>query len=178
MRQRTRNPGKVMVVLIVLTIAVVAWSAPVKELPRRNIPPQIHSLASLDRISIAFAIPLPDELRRAGLSEQEILAACAKELSDAGFEIVADRDAPQLRFVVIFATDDQDPQQRGYALLATLDQAVRVQRLDRTLMLPTYVDLVVGLDPKAQLKRQLKAGFDKLANNLIKRARLADSTRK
>ncbi len=178
MRKRTRATGKVMTLLMVLTIAVVAWSAPIKETPQRAIPPQVYSLADLDRISVGFALPLPDELRSAGMTEQKILAACAKELSDAGFEIVADADAPRLQMIAILATDDLSPNQRGYALLATIDQPVRVQRLEQTLVLPTYVDLVVGLNAKVQMKRQLKVGFDKLVTNLIKRARLADSVRK
>ena len=177
MRQWTRVPAKPVQVVIVLIIAVVAWSAPIDGVPQRNIPSQVHSLATLDRISLAFSPPLPDELRRAGLSEQEILAACAKGLSDAGFEIVAAMGVPQWRMAAILATDDQEPNQRAYALLATLDQSVRVERLDRTLTLPTYLDLVVGLNAKEDMKKQVKVGFDKMVTNLIKRARLADSTR-
>lgn len=131
---------------MVLTIAVAVWSVPINRSQRPAMPLQLQSLTDLDRIGVGFARPLPDELRNVGLSEQKIVATCVKALLDAGFGIVTDKDIPQWRLAAILATDDQTPKQRGYRLLATLDQSVHVHQLDHAVVLSTYVDLVVGLN--------------------------------
>lgn len=119
--------------------------------PRQHLSDETIGLANIRKISIAIA-DLPVPLTRAGLTDEAIEASWREALTDAEYDVVsADRTATQLRLVILSATDDAVPEGVAYSINLQVLQRVHVERLERTLALPTHNILVTGLESRSNV---------------------------
>ena len=155
----------------VAVLAAAVWAAPISR-PRPKLPNQWQSLANIQQIDITIE-DTPPLLHEAGVTNATIRKGFSQALKEAGFEIKTGKDVPRLVLMVGVVTEPKVPDAVAYRLYARLEQSVHIKRLDVGMALPTYTDIVVGLEPKAALRRAVVKDLDPLIKNFINRVCLA-----
>ena len=169
MTRPERLCGSVLTLLAVVSLALAAWAAPMVPTTLR-LPDQLRSLADLKQVEIVFRRPLPPQYAKAGLTERSIRDQWTRLLEGAGLEVTGGKNVPRLGFVAMVLTDDRVPDARAYVMFCTVDQPAHLERLDQTLIVPTYTDLIVGIEHENVLSTVLQEKVKKVVENLVGRA--------
>lgn len=159
------------IVFVLPMTALVSSSAPT--LPRgKKVGDDVLSLAHLTEVALDIQ-PLTQCLKDRGMTAGKVAAAWSEALSDAGIGVVEpDAGTPVLRLETKATTD---PELTGTCFAAYLKvlQEVHVSRLNRTLMVPTYVYVMGGMDRERVLADTATAAINILLNGFIDHAELA-----
>lgn len=170
------NPSLLRLILIAIFFvlpmtALVSSSAPT--LPRgQRVGDDVLSLAHLAEVALDIQ-PLTRCLKDRGMTAGKVTAGWSEALADAGIGVIeADPDTPVLRLETKATTD---PELTGTCFAAYLKvlQAVHVPRLNRTLMVPTYVYVMGGMDRERVLADTATAAINILLNGFIDHVELA-----
>jgi len=137
------------VVLAVTMLGRLAVGDPIlPKTPKPN--DSIISLTGVKQVEI-LVNRLPNELRAAGLTEEDIKARWTKRLTDEHFVVAEGKGYPKLELRTIATVDPDVPNAVAYAFVIGFLQPVRIERLDQTLFLVTYSDTLMGQETTAHL---------------------------
>ncbi len=135
-------------------LGLIAFAAPAAPIlpgsPRLN--DKIKSLAGLQKLRVSVA-KLPGPVADAGLSAGSVRRRAESRLGEAGFNIVEDREAPELRLTIYHAEDPVCADAFAFCVRLAVHQTVRLERLDAPLRLETYNDQAVGMDAEDEMQR-------------------------
>lgn len=130
--------------LAVLLLVAASWLIAAPILPQRHVTDEVRSLADLSRVRLAVE-EVPATLAAHDIHTNDIRGAWSRRLRVAGIEQTDDRSAPRLWVKMIGGSDPTRPGSVAYTLMVELSQAVRVERLDQKLVVPTYTDVYAGM---------------------------------
>ena len=156
--------------LTVGAIAWLAWAGPF--VPATSaVPDTLRSLVGMQAVHLVLR-PLPVRLAESEFSPALARRQCTDRLQEAGYETDGEPRAPRL-FLRCVCLAHPDDDRHSYVLTLTLEQPVHVRRLNASLRLPTYVNLIVGMEDRAGLGTQIQAGYVRLIDTFIAQARTA-----
>lgn len=136
-------------------IGLSAWAAPI--LPRRStLSDTDRSLAGLKRIELIVE-DLPAQIKGVGLTAELLRKMIAKDLEAAGYQTTDTKRVSKLGVRVSAVTDPNVPGGIAFSVVMVLYQRVKIERLDRTLFVPTHAQVVLGLEAKHNLSKSIKA---------------------
>ena len=139
-----------------IMILSFAWRLPgAPVLPRpEKVPDKAMSLANLERVRLEI-LPLTPDALGLGLTQEQLRDAWKNHLEAAEVTVVDDEEAPKLSLHLKVLADRNEGDHFAYGLFMTLEQEVQVVRLDRTLVVPTYVANVLGIESEANIREDL-----------------------
>lgn len=177
MRHRTRLPIIPILLVVVLLIAVAAWSAPIVASTPKLSGDQ-RSLAGLEKIQLVFHTDfhtdkLADYFTNSTFTMDDIREQWRDRLEQAGFELANGSDAATLLVWARSLKDENVPEAWGFAVFCELIQPVHLERLEQTVTLSTYRGISVGLEHKRSAQRVFKGELDFLLDSFIKAAHMA-----
>jgi hypothetical protein len=130
------------------------------------------SLADLDRVRIVLE-PIPAVLRQLGVKGDEVEARCRRILRASGIEPDS-REQEQVLNLKFYAMEDDSVQHAmGYIVSLRFNQPADLQRIGRTLNVPTYARIGGGLEPKDKLLAVLTRIVDSLIEEFAAEVRVA-----
>jgi hypothetical protein len=141
-------------------------------LESREIHDQIRSLANVKRIELTIE-PMPADIEAAGVSAKSMRRSLSRRLKDAGFVVTQGEDGPVLRFRIATATHDTVPQGIAINLYMALHQRVRIHEIDEDLMVPTWMQNLVGLETMQNVGEAVTEQADVMIDTFIARCAAA-----
>ena len=165
------SAAKLLVVGGVIAVGAAALAGPML-FDETKLTDEVQSLAGLTKLAVEIE-PLPGDLREHGLTAERVRDDWVERLKAAGFEIVTGREHPRLFLKVRSGTEPES----GYAFVIDMKlyQPVRIERLDRTLNVPTYSTGALGLVTSDLLGKQIQAALDRKIRRFIELVRQATS---
>ncbi|MAE65493.1 MAG: hypothetical protein CMJ18_14580 [Phycisphaeraceae bacterium] len=134
-----RNPTR-----FVALIALIAVAAPI--VPRHaGLTDEDFSLARLERVQLRID-PFPGSLVDTGLDTEPVRTLWTRRLRAAGIRVVSDTDVPAVHLKVVGGLDDAVPEGVALSVTVELMQKVHVDRLDESLIVPTYTFVLAALE--------------------------------
>lgn len=154
-----------------LTVACLLAAAPI--LPgQAKLSPEVKSLTGIDKVEVLVqgASPLVNDKALTSELEQTITSL----LSEANIEVAKAADLPRLNVVLITNVNPAYPDAVSYTYHLSLEQNVRLERLDQTLFLPTYALVHGELTSRNQLHTEVKRILPLVINHFISRVAAAN----
>jgi len=162
--------GKMLVALaLVGAVCWIARSAPILPDDMR-LSDEVRTTAGIGAVRLIIP-PLPTPLVDAGISRNGIREDWKKQLEENHVKVVDDGEAPVLRLVVIFHTDESLPDAASYLCFLTLEQPVTVRRLDRGFTIPTWTGAGLGMKPMPEMARGFRAVLSVTLGKFLMRSR-------
>ncbi|MAE67062.1 MAG: hypothetical protein CMJ18_22605 [Phycisphaeraceae bacterium] len=159
------------IVLVTVTLGLATWAGPV--FPARTVRSnQVRSLADLSMIRIAVR-PLPEVLRRAGLSVDAIRSQWSEALQQAGFD-VSDEALALLELRLVTMQDPNDPDNFAINPVLMLYQNARVRRRPGELVIPTYVNIRIGIERRDGIANPVRRVLQAMRGQFIQDCRRAN----
>ena len=168
--------GSVAILLVVgsvLAMGVAALAGPLL-FDEKKLSDEIQSLAGLTKLAVEVE-PLPGELREHGLTAERVRDDWVEHLEKEGFEIVKGPEHPRLSLNVRGGAEPEAGSGYAFVIEIKLYQPVRIERLDRTLNVPTYSTGALGLVTSDLLGKQIQAALDRKIRRFIELVRQATS---
>ena len=159
------------VLLLLPATALVCISAP--NLPAGGkVGDDVLSLAHISEVALDIQ-PLTRRLRDRGMTAEKVVDAWTEALSDAGIQVGEDDgETPVLRLETK-ASVEEGLTGICFASYLKVLQPVHVPRLNRTLMVPTYVYVMGGMDSEQALADTATTAMNILLNGFVDRVELA-----
>jgi len=146
-------------------------------LPSAKKPPDtVLSLAKVRRVEVVVSHLAP-QLRAAGLDEEDVKARWTKRLVEEHFEVADGKGYSKLILRSVTTVDPDVPNAVGYVLVSSFEQAVRVERVDQTLFVPTYGETLVGLETNAHLGHAALLNVNRAVDLFIAAVKKADAAK-
>ncbi len=159
------------VLLLLPATALVCISAP--SLPgEAKLGDDVLSLAHITEVALDIQ-PLTRRLRDRGMSAAKIAAVWSETLADAGIHVADDDGKTPVLRLETKASVEEGLTGICFASYLKVLQPVHVPRLDRTLMVPTYVYVMGGMDSEQALSDTATAALNILLNGFVDRVALA-----
>lgn len=136
--------------LVLASVAAVAALAAPFVPGRRPLPPEVLSLADLTVLQLEVA-DLSSTYTDAGLRSENIRDQVTRRLTDAGIELREDSDMPRLVVKLATLVDEDQPDAVCVYVVMGIHQDVTVNRLKRSMLLPTATVATGKLCTKAKL---------------------------
>ena len=133
-------------------------------------------LAKVRQVEIVVAHLAP-QLRAAGLSEEDIKARWTKRLTEEHFEVADGKGYSKLLLRNVTTLDQDVPNAVAYAFVSRFEQAVRVERLNQTLFLPTYSETLLRLETNAHLGHAAMVNVNRAIELFIAAVKKADAAK-
>ncbi len=163
----------VIVFALVGLLTLLAWATPI--LPERGrLHDLVRSIKGIKQIGVKID-PLPELLEDAGVSAQRIRTRWVERLTEMGLVISGDEGHPQLRLTISATTDAAVPDGVAFNPYLTLEQRVRLPRLDYEFVTPTYVNVMVALETKENLARSVNRIVDRMLDGFIQNRERAEA---
>jgi hypothetical protein len=159
------SAAKLLIVGGVLVVGAAGLAGPLL-FDETKLSDEIQSLAGLTKLAVEVE-PMPGDLRELGLTAERIRNDWVGHLEKAGFEIVTGREHPRLYLKVRGGTEPEAGSGYAFVIEMKLYQPVRIERLDRTLNVPTYTTGALGLVTSGLLGKQIQAGLDRKIRRFI-----------
>ena len=159
-----------LLIIVVLLVGLVAWSAPI--LPRPALSDEVLSLARLETAELIIT-GVPLSIHRTGVTARKIYEQWKSKLTVAGLKLSSGEGVPKLRVSTSSATDESMPDGVAFVIFVTLEQPVRVTRLEKELWLPTWTGLKVGLRSGDDVEKHYEAVMNLAIVQFLKRMREA-----
>ena len=136
----------------------------------KKMPDDEMSLAGIEKLAVDVQ-PFPGSLEELGIKADFIRDRWIKRLKEADFEIVEGRDQPRIWLEMRAGSDPELGE--AYAFIARIRfiQPAHIERLDRTLNVPTYVTGAYGLLPPDRLNSEITRVMDERINAFISKVK-------
>ncbi|MAE62700.1 MAG: hypothetical protein CMJ18_00385 [Phycisphaeraceae bacterium] len=165
-------------ICIVASITVLSTWALVRSAPEMNTGRASDitlSLARIDRIGLLVA-DMPETLTDTGITNDQIIENWTGRLAKIGIEVVApDRKVPVLELRILSGTP---PQLSDDVVLTTvtltLRQPATIERVERTLIVPTYVHPVSQISKRDVLAASTARTLDNQMGRFLSNVRVAN----
>jgi hypothetical protein len=102
-----------------------------------QLPDEILSLSQIKKVRVQFPESLPEDLIKAGMTNERFQTLAKKRLSNAGIELVETGDVPVLLIKAITITDPSIREATALIFFCDVQQRIKLIRLDRELEVPT-----------------------------------------
>lgn len=161
-------------VVTVLVVAALVWAAPIVQ-KSPAISDEFLTLAQIDTVQLN--IMLDPALTKAGIKLEDIYDDWKGLLKAANITVDegdAAEDMKTISMIFVLRKHEQVTNATAYLGLLMLKQPVRIERLDRTLVIPTYTGVQVGLTPNNKIANSTRKALTTLISNFLKRARNSD----
>ena len=135
-----------------------------------KMPDDVVSLAGIDKLAIEIK-PFPGSLEDVGVTTDLIRDRWIKRLKEADFEIVEGRDQPRLWLDMRARSDPALGETYAFIARIRFIQPVYIERLDRTLNVPTYVTGAYGMLPPDHLRSDITRVLDERINTFISKVK-------
>ncbi len=150
-----------------LLAALVAVAAPI--LPgTRKMPGSLQSLAGLKEADLRI-VPLPPQLRAAGIREERIREVWRQQLEEAGIELKRSPNVPVMLLGTSYYTSEDLPGVAAVLATLTFKQSAHVSRLGKDLDVPTYTLTSHVLAPTSDVERVAKPALERMVEDFIGR---------
>jgi hypothetical protein len=151
--------------------ALVCFSAP--RLPSGpNLTDGELSLAHITKVRLDVE-PLNHLLQDTTLTRKRITDAWTETLASVGIEVVDDDPEVPVLKLSTKASVEKQLTGRCFATYLEVIQPVYIKRLDRTLMVTTFIYVMGGIDSEQNLSGTVWTAFNILVNGFIERVNLA-----
>ena len=138
---------------------------------------QQRSLEGIERVSLRID-PLPDRIRKLGIKPAILRQRWTAQLKAEGIAVGADdQGTPTLRFIISTVTARRVPGAVAFNPYLTLEQSVRIERLDVSIVVPTYAHVVCGLEADEDLRKSVLLTADMMIHRFIDAYRRAQGKR-
>ena len=130
-----------------ITSGVLTWlclAAPFLPAGRR-LPDEVISLAGIDRVQVRVR-PVARLLSQRGVTAELIERELEEGLERAGFEVVENEGVPTIEVKSLPVNDPAIPDAMAFDIQISVYQSVHIGRLNRKLVVPTYMDVNIALD--------------------------------
>ena len=115
----------------------------------------VISLAGIQQFGVTVT-PFQASLREIGMSAEHVRGRCIDLLEEAGYKVVKGDDQPYLSVAVrAFTNPKLDIAIHAYSLETKFLQPIELDRLDRTLEVPTYATSAYGISETENLAAHL-----------------------
>lgn len=138
-------------------LATLATHSPAEPmLPKKRAPSDdVISLAGIRQFGVTVA-PFQPFLQEIGMSAEHVRGRCIDLLEEAGYQAVNGNDHPYLSVAVrAFTNPKLDIAIHAYSLETKFLQPIELDRLDRTLEVPTYATSAYGMSETENLPTHL-----------------------
>lgn len=146
-------------------IAVFSSSLFVMAVPYTLAPPRVleetYSLANIK----AFSVEVQSE-DLPGITD-EVTNQIIDRLADAEYEIVNDPEVPRLVLHISTAMDPQQPDGLALAMIVAVHQPISVERLESTLVVPTFTSSHIKLTTHGDVKKVVLRQCPRLMDFMI-----------
>ena len=138
---------------------------------------QQRSLEGIERVRLRID-PLPDPIRKLGIKAAALRKRWTKQLEAGGLAVGADdQDVPTLRFMISAVTARRVPGAVAFNPYLTLEQPVRFERLDASIVVPTYAHVICGLEADGDVRKSVVLTADRMIYRFIEAYRRAQGKR-
>jgi len=162
----------VLAVVTVLVVAALVWAAPiVQKFPA--ISDEFLTLAQIDKVQLKVLM-LDPAMAKAGIKPEDIYDDWKGHLKAADITVVegdAAEDMITIRLMFVLRKHEQVTDATTYLGLLMLEQPVRIERLDRTFVIPTYTGVEAGLTPNNKIADSTRKALTTLISKFLKRTR-------
>lgn len=160
--------------LLLVSLVAMATAAPI--LPDGpHLTDEMMSLAGLSRFRVRIRPITPEVAQMTRLSDQVIAEQWKTKLRRAGFEVADGTDTgdPLIELQMQGGSDTGVPD--GFSFSATIEllQKVRIERLDRELMVPTYSYAMSGLETSQNLRDSARRVTERLLATFVRQCKTA-----
>ena len=149
------------------SVALLTRAAPMPP-ARPKLHDQIRSLAKLTSLELRID-PMDAAIRETGIESATIHRIWSKRLKEAGFKITEGKGDPVLAFTVSTVTDKAVPGGIAFNPYLSLSQRVHIDGIEKRLTVPTFVEIIVGLEPRENLGMGVAQQAERMIGNFIKR---------
>ena len=167
--------------IVIIALAVVAWAAPVA--PRSaELPDEVKAVAGLERLRMQV-LALPEVVRDAGLTEQDLEKQLRGLLLDAGFELVdddAEEETPPPAVILYVQPAEADTDLRdviAFGVFLEVKELARIHRIEQDLTLPTATLYAIKLCQKDALKSRIPKTVDEVIKSFLVAQQLTEVAR-
>ncbi len=158
-------------VLACLLLVTIIAAAPI--LPgNTGLSPEVKSLAGIRKVEVL--VQGASSLVNDEAFINELQQTITQLVTDAGLEVTQGVDLPRLNVVLITNVSSAYPDAVSYTYHLSLEQNVRIERLDQTLFLPTYALVHGELTSRDQLQTDVKRVLPVVINHFLSRVAAAN----
>lgn len=137
-------------------------------------PDTVQSLADfVDQVRIRIGTP-PEIFQQAGVTEEFIETRLRKQLEQKGIAVVDDDNAPVLDFSTFAVSEPKAADAVAYLCIIQVEQKVRLERLDRELLLPTFYYHMLGIEPPEAIAQTVRDSVTGTIRGLFQHIQMAD----
>ncbi|MAE66087.1 MAG: hypothetical protein CMJ18_17590 [Phycisphaeraceae bacterium] len=154
--------------------AVLCFAGPVLPSANKRLPDPILSLANLKRVRVRVT-PISPQLTRHDVTVQLVREKIETVLKEMRVTIVDDPEAPKLEFMTVVVVEPTIPEATAFNMRILLYQSTRIDRLDRSFIVPTYSDFNVSLDRTEKLRETAVVTLEQILSRF--RKSVEDATR-
>ena len=141
-------------------------------LPQAVVTQEMRSLAGIHDLKFIIE-PLPLDIEQA-VGRRAVRRHCTPRLSDRGFGLSDDEKAAiVLRLSINYREDEAVRNGAALVCFLTLEQPVRIERLDTTLVIPTWTGASIDIVAKDRLHPTLMRGLDEVFDDFFLKSALA-----
>lgn len=146
---------------------ILPGAAPVRD--------EVLSLAHLTRLRVSV-VPLSDVLRHLDYSRAAAERRIEHALAEADISVAgaADAAAPMLRVEILTEGHRDHADLVACTIHVSVEQAVRIERLDRSLVVPTYAFVHGDLAERDELLEMVDDTLSRIIEAILQRIRIAN----
>ncbi len=160
------------VAVVVAAAGILLQAAPIAP-TQTELPEEVFTLRGLKQVRFKIA-PIPANLDAAGVTEQ-MLGKFVQLLSDRGFEIVEDEQAPLLQLVTNGKSSAEHPSVIAVILAVGVHQRVTLHRLELEITTPTTTVSHAVVTTKGQVAEVLPAEIETFVRQFTNIVELANA---
>lgn len=141
---------------------------------RGAVPDRVRAARGLERARVQVA-QISGALEEEGVTREKITRLWRTRLRAEGIAIAeAGEEAPTVVLSLKILPHDRHEDVVAYGLFMTLDQRVHVERLDTTMVIPTYVNNLAGVTDRNDLGDEIEQASAFMARKFLTHVRLTD----
>ncbi len=169
---KTRRLRPVIALFCTVTIIASALLAAPVGRDFREVPDELRVVANIKQLRVDVAL-LPAVLTEADVTRRQILEQATAKLTEVGFEVVEDEQAPLIMFTASTLEDPAMPDIIAYTVFVDVVQKVHLYRLEEDVTVPTATVSVQRLAKRSELVEELDDCIDQALDHFIRAERIA-----
>ena len=173
------RPRKTFLISALLTLiaAVTAYTRAAPLFPRSEVTNEMQSLAGVTTVLLEVN-PLPEEIEDAGITTVVLRREIRKQLTENGCVLAKHQGdtAFQLRMTVVHCVNERVPDAIGIAIFLALEQPTSIDRLEKTLLIPTWTSAAVDVFHRDDTADSIRLNVDIVLADFFRKRKLATQT--
>lgn len=163
-----------------LLLLLATWSRTAPVMPSRPLAKgSVLSLAKIEKVNLDIR-SIPRMLESEGIRPASVRGKWSQMLQDEGIAVTAkdqfDESVPTLELKVLVGKDEKIPNAVLCYLEVRLNQSARFERLDRELVVPTYVKASATMEAQEDLASAIRTSLRTMLKSFVRDVRKAGRT--